>query len=198
MRVLKIIGLLILLCLAYVGYLGWSVWSNSHVDQYHGADAIVILGAAQYNGRPSPVLEARLKHALYLYSQDIAPIITTTGGKAPGDNFTEAETEAAYLEQNGVPSDAILSEDTGIDTFQSMRNVRDIAAEHGIDTVIVVSDPLHSKRLKVMASVMGFDAVFTSPDSYLDLHRSRTTKLTEALHEMAALAYFQLYQRWTL
>lgn len=198
MRVLKALSILVALAIGYVAYLGLTVWQTSHVDEYHSADAIVVLGAAQYNGRPSPVLEARLKHALYLYTNKVAPVIITTGGKQPGDNYTEAGTSASYLEQSGVPSSAILSEYTGIDTLDSMVNVSELASQHGINTIVMVSDPLHSKRLKTIASALGFDAAYTSPDSYLDLHRSQTTKVAELGHEIAALLYFQLYQRWRL
>jgi uncharacterized SAM-binding protein YcdF (DUF218 family) len=198
MRVLKVLGVLLLLAIAYVAFIVVQIWRMSHVDQYHYADAIVVLGAAQYNGKPSPVLEARLKHALYLYENKISPIIITTGGKAPGDNFTEGGSGATYLEQNGVPSSAILSETKGRDTVESMVNVSGIAQQHGIHTIVMVSDPLHSERLKTIASALGFDQSYTSPDSYLDLHRSQTTKLAELGHEVGAMLYFQFYQRWRL
>ena len=198
MRVLKAVGLLVIVVLAYVVFLTVQVWRTSHVDQYNSADAIVVLGAAQYNGKPSPVLEARLEHALYLYRNQVAPVIITTGGKAPGDNYTEAGTSAAWLEQNGVPSDSVLSENTGTDTVQSMVNVSDLADQNAIRTIVMVSDPLHSERLKTIASALGFDSSYTSPDSYLDLHRSQATKITELGHEVAAMLYFQLFQRWRL
>lgn len=198
MRALKVVGLLVALVVAYVAYLVVTVWQSSHVDQYNHADAIVVLGAAQYNGRPSPVLEARLNHALYLYRNHVASVVITTGGKQPGDNFTEAGASAAYLEHNGVPADSILSEDTGTDTVQSMVNVAAIARAHAIDSIVMVSDPLHSKRLDMIASALGFDHTYTSPDSYLDLHRSEATKLAELAHEVGAIIYFQVYQRWTL
>ncbi len=195
--VFRLFALVLAGAIAYVIYLAVLVWRDSHLDQYHPAGAIVVLGAAQYNGTPSPVLRARLAHALYLYRQELSRVVITTGGKQPGDRYTEAGTGATWLEQNGVPADAILSENTGRNTWQSLTNVAAIARAHGIDTILMVSDPLHSARLKAMASALGFRAAYTSPDSYLDLHRSRLTKLEELVHEVAALAYFQVYERWT-
>ncbi len=97
----------------YIGITFVQVWLASRHDGAKAADAIVVLGAAQYDGRPSPVLTARLDHALDLWKQGLAPIIVVTGGKRPGDRFTEATASANYLLERGVPDDKILREVQG-------------------------------------------------------------------------------------
>ena len=97
----------------YIGITFVQVWLASRHDGAKAADAIVVLGAAQYDGRPSPVLTARLDHALDLWKQGLAPVIVVTGGKRPGDRFTEATASANYLLERGVPDDKILREVQG-------------------------------------------------------------------------------------
>jgi uncharacterized SAM-binding protein YcdF (DUF218 family) len=138
------------------------VYWQARTDQARPVDAIVILGAAQYNGRPSEVLQARLERALTLWNEGLAPRIVVTGGKQPGDAFTEAETEANYLTEHGVPSSAILYENSGRDTWQSMQGVA--AVLKGTDTkrLLIVSDGFHLLRARLMARELGFTA-FGSP-----------------------------------
>ncbi|MDQ3878740.1 MAG: YdcF family protein, partial [Actinomycetota bacterium] len=161
----------------------------------HYADAIVVLGAAQYNGKPSPVFEARLNHAAYLFRQQMSSQIVVTGGKKPGDNFTEAEAGARYLQSRGIKSDAI-SQVGGKTTLESLRALGDVAADKQIDTLLLVSDPLHSERLKLIAHDLGFTNAWASPDSYLELHRSRVTKLKELAHEVGSVIAYELWERW--
>src|SRR2546421_5930922 len=101
-RLAILVALLALLALMYTAWTAVQVWQSSHVDEEHSADAIVVLGAAQYNGTPSPVLKARLDHALFLYRHHLAPVFIVTGGKQPGDRYTEAESSTRYLETRGV------------------------------------------------------------------------------------------------
>lgn len=138
------------------------VYWQARTDQARPVDAIVILGAAQYNGRPSEVLQARLEQALTLWNEGLAPRIVVTGGKQPGDAFTEAETEANYLTEHGVPSSVILYENSGRDTWQSMQGVA--AVLKGTDTkrLLIVSDGFHLLRARLMARELGFTA-FGSP-----------------------------------
>lgn len=191
----RILLLLLLIALAYPAWLGWRIWSQSHVDEVRKADAIVVLGAAQYDGDPSPVFKARLDHASYLYNEGLAPTVIVTGGKRPGDRFTESEAGAAYLETKGIPVDALLQESEGHTTLESMRRVRAIASDGGIDSVLLVSDPLHSERIKIMATDLGFTEAWASWASYEDLNRSRFTKVKELLHEIAALAAYEVLDR---
>jgi uncharacterized SAM-binding protein YcdF (DUF218 family) len=156
---------------------------------------IVVLGAAQYNGVPSPVFKARLDHARFLYNNGYSHTVIVTGGKEPGDNFTEAQAARKYLESQGIPADRILGQNVGRNTLQSMKSVHQVAVRHHIKSVLLVSDPLHSERIKTEASDLGFRPVYTSPDSYLELNRSRATKAGELLHETASLLLYKLLKR---
>src|SRR5688572_2122309 len=195
MKSLRALLLLLALLLAYPGWLAFQIWSQSHEDELPGADAIVVLGAAQYDGRPSPVFQARLDHAAYLYREQFSARVIVTGGKRPGDRFTEAEAGRAYLTQQGIPEEDITGEDDGRTTLQSLRQVRKIAVEEDIDSVLLVSDPLHSERIKRMASDLGFDEAYASWASYSQLQRSRETKAKELLREVASLMVYELLQR---
>ena len=194
-RWLAIVAIVLVVLLAYPAWLAWRIWDQSHNDEVRPADAIVVLGAAQYNGRPSPVLQARLDHALYLYSEELATRLIVTGGKREGDRFAEAEAAEMYLEGEGVPSEAILAEDEGTTTLESLEEVRAMSVDNGIDSVLLVSDPMHSERIKTMAEDLGFDEAWTSPASYVELNRTRRTKAQELLHEIASLAAYELFDR---
>lgn len=180
-----------------VGYplaTGYQVWRSSHVDEVHSADAIVVLGAAQYNGVPSPVFKARLDQAAYLYREGLARTVIVTGGKRRGDRFTEAGAGERYLIEHGVPSDAIRGEDRGTTTWESLTAVRDLT-EGEVDSVLFVSDPMHSERIKRMAADLGFGEIYTSPASYLGLNRSRETKAKELAREVASILAYQFFER---
>jgi len=191
----KIVVALALVALAYPATLAFLVWDQSHNDEVRAAEAIVVLGAAQYDGVPSPVFEARLDQATHLFDTDVSDTIIVTGGKQPGDRFTESEAGEAYLIEQGVPAQRILLEEQGTTTLESLRGVADIAAQQGIDSVLLVSDPLHSRRVKTMALDLGFEAAYTSPASYVELNRSRATKARELVHEVASLLAYQWFNR---
>lgn len=196
MRTLRrAILVVVLACLAYPLWLGFRVWDQSHDDEIRRADAIVVLGAAQYNGVPSPVFKARLDHALYLYNEELAEKIIVTGGKREGDRFTEAGAGAHYLVEGDVPPEAILAESLGTTTYESLQEARKLAASNGIETALFVSDPLHSERIKRIATDLGFAGAYTSPADYTRLARSRETKLKELVHEVLSLLAYQLLQR---
>lgn len=196
MRTLRRALLVVLLAvIAYPLWLGFRIWDQSHNDEVYFADAIVVLGAAQYDGNPSPVFKARLDHALYLYEEDLAETVVVTGGKRKGDRFTEAEAGSMYLQDASVPPSAILSETEGRTTLESLEAVSEIAEAEDLDTALFVSDPLHSERIKRMATDLGFEKAYTSPASYVDLNRSRTTKAKELLHEVLSLLAYQLLHR---
>lgn len=195
-RALKTAILVLVVLLAYPLWLGYQIWDQSHEDQPRPAGSIVVLGAAQYNGRPSPVFKARLDQAAYLYREGLSDQIIVTGGKRPGDRFTEAEAGGRYLEMEGIPGEDIYREDEGTTTLESLQRVREITEEIGSgDSVLLVSDPLHSERIKRMADDLGFDPVFTSPASYVELHRTRPTKVKEMLHEVVSLIAYELFDR---
>ncbi len=132
------------------------------------ADAIVVLGAAQYSGRPSPVLQARLDHALALYRRGLAPRVILTGGTAPGDRTSEAAVGRSYLRRAGVPATAMLMEAEGRTTRASLTAVAAVAGPLAIRRVILVSDPFHLLRARTIARRLGLEAL-TSPAQRLPL-----------------------------
>ena len=184
-----------ILLLAYPAWLGLEVWRQSHRDEIRYSDAIVVLGAAQYQGKPSPVYKARLDHAAYLYTEGVAEKVVVTGGKRKGDRYTEAQTGSNYLGDNGVPEEDIVLEQEGTTSLESLRNVWELSRERGIDTLVLVSDPLHSERIERIASDLGFQDVHTSPASYTQLERSRETKARELVREVGAILLYEIFRR---
>lgn len=144
--------------LALVG----AIYVQARTDQARPVDAIVVLGTTQYNGVPSPTLQARLDRAVELYRDGIAPLIVVTGGNLPGDVYTEAETGQIYLVEAGVPERAILLENAGNDSWQSMNGVAGILAARNLDRILLVSDGFHLLRLKMMARDLGLTAYATA------------------------------------
>ncbi len=142
----------------YIGVTFVQVWMASRHDGATKSDAIVVLGAAQYDGRPSPVLTARLDHALELWQEGLAPLIVVTGGKRPGDRFTEATASANYLLDHGVPDAQILREVQGTSSWESLAAAARILRERGLDEVILVSDPYHALRIGGIADELGLTA----------------------------------------
>ncbi len=136
------------------------VWSS--MDQARPAGSIVVLGAAQYDGRPSPVLKARLDHGIDLWKRKMGKVLVLTGGQAPGDTTSEAAVGRAYARKRGVPDSVILLEDQGRTSRESMLAVADTLGKRGIKTAILVSDPFHMLRLWIMGRRFGLTA-YTSP-----------------------------------
>ncbi len=135
-------------------------------DEAGPADAIVVLGAAQYDGRPSPQLAARLDHAADLWAEGYAPSVVATGGNLPGDRFTEAEASAGYLLDRGVPESAIIAVGVGSTTFESLDAVAVALLDRGVDEVILVTDPYHAYRSELIAEEVGLAArVSPTPSS---------------------------------
>ncbi|MDP9365487.1 MAG: YdcF family protein [Chloroflexota bacterium] len=140
-----------LLGVSLVGAIYW----QARADQARPVDAIVVLGTAQFNGRPGRVLQARLDRALAAYERGLAPRLVVTGGRAPGDVFTEAEAARDYLLQRGVPEEAILLENEGRDSWGSMQGVASLLGDLGQRRVLLVSDGFHLFRVKLMARDLG-------------------------------------------
>jgi len=176
---------LVLLSTAYYGITLYQVRSTASSDQARPVDAIVVMGAAQYDGRPSPQLAARLDHALELWSQGVAPVMVVTGGNQPGDRFTEAQASANYLIARGVPADAILRETHGHSSYASLDGVSALLREHGLFRVLVVSDPFHSLRSRLIAQELGLVA-YVSPTRTSPV-RGRA-EATKELEEAAGIA----------
>jgi uncharacterized SAM-binding protein YcdF (DUF218 family) len=151
------LGLLLgLVGAVYLAVTGFQVWRAGREDQAGPADAIVVLGAAQYDGRPSPVYQARLDHAADLYERDLAPTILVTGGRRPGDRFTEAAAGAGYLAAQGVPEDAIVLESGGTDSWTSLSAAARVLGDRR--RVLLVSSPYHALRIRHIAAELGLDA----------------------------------------
>ncbi|MBI5413460.1 YdcF family protein [Candidatus Peregrinibacteria bacterium] len=155
---LVILGLLVGLWML----LFYNIYSASRLDLAEKADAIAILGAAEYAGKPSPVFKARLDHALELYKKGQASIIITTGGTYPGEKTSEGEVGEKYLEAMGVPSSKIITDKYSLTTKQNLARIADIAHEQKLEKIIIVSDPFHMYRALRVAKDLGLN-VFPSP-----------------------------------
>jgi uncharacterized SAM-binding protein YcdF (DUF218 family) len=136
------------------------IWSSR--DEARPAQAIVVLGAAQYAGKPSPVLRARLDHALDLWNRHLASILILTGGTGLGDTTSEAAVGRIYARKRGVPDSSILVESEGRTTSESMRAVAGMLEVRGLQSALLVSDPFHMLRLRILARRFGFTP-YTSP-----------------------------------
>jgi uncharacterized SAM-binding protein YcdF (DUF218 family) len=171
-----------------------AIYWQARTDQTRSVDAIVVLGTAQYNGWPGQVLRARLDHALALYGEGAAPLVVVTGGRAPGDQFTEAEAARAYLLDRGVPAAAIVLENEGRDSWASMQGVADALEARGLSRVLLVSDGFHLFRLKLMARDLGLPA-FASPARDSPIRQGGPGELEYVLREAAGVVAHLLRTR---
>lgn len=161
----RLIRVITALCLLLV--FGWgcallAIFVFGRRDEAKPADVIVVLGADQYDGKPSPVLKARLDHAIELYRAGIAPTLIFTGGVGVGDTVSEAEVGRRYAVRQGVPREQILIEAAGLSTEASMITVKGLMDERSFSSAVLVSDPFHMLRLRLLASGMGIRA-YSSP-----------------------------------
>ncbi|MCU1354540.1 MAG: YdcF family protein [Acidimicrobiales bacterium] len=163
--VLAVLGGALGLVLVYFGVSFLQVWRATTKDHAQRSEAIVVLGAAQYNGRPSPVLQDRLDHALWLYRHGIAPMVVVTGGRQAGDRFTEATAGYDYLRHRGVPDKAIRKEVQGRSTYQSLAATARFLKREGIHDVVLVSSAAHAMRIGEIAGELGLSA-HVSPASH--------------------------------
>ena len=166
---IRLTALGIVLVVGYLAVTFVQVLSMSRRDQARKVEAIIVFGAAQYDGRPSPVLRARLDHVASLYKRGLAPVVMVTGGSQPGDDTTEASASATYLTGKGVPEDALLRETQGRTSWQSLAAAARILKARGLTRVILVSDGFHALRVRVMAEELGLKA-FTSPTRNSPIH----------------------------
>ena len=171
------------------GYAAYRIWDQGNRDERTPADAIVVMGAAQYDGRPSPVFAARLDHAIELYHDGVAPRLIVTGGKREGDRTTEAASARSYAIEHGVPENAILSEDASRTTLQSIRRVAALMRDKDIGSAVFVSDPSHMLRVLRMASDEGING-YGSPTRTSPLERDPVARVDAIVHELGALAVY--------
>jgi uncharacterized SAM-binding protein YcdF (DUF218 family) len=170
-------------------YAALQVSAQGDRDERQKADAIVVLGAAQFNGTAGGVFAARLEHAVELFHDGVAPILIVTGGKLPGDRTTESATARRWAIDHGVPADSILGENHGRTTLESIEAVAAIMRDHNLATAVFVSDETHMLRVLRMASDQGIvafgSATRTSPTDTDDTRRRNSM-----LHELAGLAVY--------
>lgn len=184
------------LVLAIVVLLGTAarVWWFARQDDRRTSDAIVVLGAAQFDGRPSSVFTARLVHARDLWKDDVAPRIITVGGNRAGDRFTEASAGKRWLSDHGVPAGRVVAVGTGSDTLSSMSAVEQRMHRSGWSTAVVVTDPWHALRTRSMASDQGIDAVM-SPTRQGPAVRQRSTEIRYIARETVAYLFYKVFKR---
>jgi uncharacterized SAM-binding protein YcdF (DUF218 family) len=173
------------------GYTTYRIWAQGQDDQERPADAIVVMGAAQYNGVPSRVFAARIDHAVSLYLAGVAPRLVMTGGKAEGDRTTEAAAGRAFAMRLGVPGEDILVEDRSRTTLESIRAVADLLDATGARSAIFVSDRPHMLRVLRMAADEGITA-WGSPTRSSPIERDLAGQVNATVHELGALAYYFL------
>ena len=165
------------------------IWQQGERDEQRHADAIVVLGAAQYDGRPSPVFEARLAHAVELYHQGLAHTFVVTGGQIPGDTTTEGAVARTYAIDHGVPASAIIGEFEARNTLTSMRSVAQLLRDRGLHTAVFVSDPTHMLRVLRMADDLGIDG-YGSPTPDSPAMADPVARMQATIHELGALGVY--------
>jgi uncharacterized SAM-binding protein YcdF (DUF218 family) len=167
------------------------IWQQGSRDERQRADAIVVLGAAQYDGRPSPVFKARLDHAVDLWHQGLAKAFVVTGGKLPGDRTTEAAVAHKYAVDHGVPADAIFGEDEAHNTLESLQTVAGELRSREMRTAIFVSDPTHMLRVLRIAQDLGIEG-YGSPTTTSPIQQDPGARVQATVHELGALAVYFL------
>ena len=158
-RILQVLGGFVLALLAWLAALGAAIWSYGEKDRAAPADCAIVLGAAAYGVRPSPVFEERIRHGLALYQTGLVRKIIFTGGYGTGADHAESEVAAAYAQRAGIPPADILTELRSRTTQQNLAEAKRLMDAHGLDRAILVSDPLHMRRAMWMARDLGIDAV---------------------------------------
>jgi uncharacterized SAM-binding protein YcdF (DUF218 family) len=192
-RVRRIAGLLILGAAIIYTIALLMVLVVSQQDQRLPADAIVVLGAAQYDGRPSPVFAGRLQHAKLLYDQGRADTVVVLGGARPGDRSTEAAAGRDYLVAAGVPASVVVAEPRGRTTYETLRSAARLMRGRGLRSAFLVSDPWHNLRVTRMASDLGIEAYASA--TWHSAARSESTRIPGYVRETFAYLYYRLFGR---
>jgi uncharacterized SAM-binding protein YcdF (DUF218 family) len=187
----RLLSLVVLAVLVVLAGTAGSIWWVARQDDHPRSDAIIVLGASQFDGRPSSVFKARLQHARALYEEDVAPRVITVGGGRPGDRTTEAEAGAAFLRERGVQ---VVAVPEGRNTLQSLRAAEELMVDEGWETAVLVTDPWHSLRSRSMARDEGIDAQ-TSPTRAGPSVRTRGTQVRYIARETLAYLYYKLLGR---
>jgi uncharacterized SAM-binding protein YcdF (DUF218 family) len=188
----RLVGIVLLIMLAWFTGVIYEINSVADHDEARPADAIAVFGAAEYSGHPSPILHARLDHAVDLYRRQIAPyVITLGGGRDKDSGNTEGGVGRDYLLANGVPYDHIIAETTSVDTQQQIQRLAEIARENNLRTIVVVSDPTHLFRIRALCRDAGL-SVYTSPRNIIG-HIDDYDLTMRYIHEMVSYTSLRLH-----
>jgi uncharacterized SAM-binding protein YcdF (DUF218 family) len=171
----------------------WMVAHNDEASRIDRADVILVLGAAQYSGRPSPVFRGRLDHGSLLYRNRFADHIVVLGAKRPGDSLSEAEAGANYLVGSGVPAEDVSASPRGETTYESLKAAADFMEERGMESAFLVSDPWHNLRVRRMARDLGIEGYVSA--TWHSAARSQSTRLGGYARETFAYVYYRLLRR---
>ena len=186
-------ALLLTLAVGAVAFSAVTVWNEAHHDDasdIERVDAIVVLGAAQYDGTPSPVFEGRLDHAALLFEQGRADLVFLLGANRPGDRTTEAEAGRAYLVERGVPESALVALAEGTTSYTSLRAVASAMRERGLASAFLVSDPWHNARIQRMAADLGIEGHASA--TWTSAARTEETRLSGYARETFAYLYYRV------
>jgi uncharacterized SAM-binding protein YcdF (DUF218 family) len=193
---LSLLAVALLAVVTVVGWSGVTVWRAAHHDDasdVDSADAIVVLGAAQYDGKPSPVFQGRLDHALLLWQQGRSPLVVTVGANQPGDAHTEAEAGKAYLVARGIPTADVIDIPVGHTTFESLRAAAGYLRDNGLHSAFLVSDPWHNARVKAMAGDLGLTGYASA--TWTSAARSEESRGKGYLRETFAYVFYRVFGR---
>ena len=194
--VVTAVGVVALVCVALVATAAIAVWRAAHRDgaaEIERADVILVLGAAQYDGDPSPVFAGRLEHAQLLYDEDRADTIVVLGAGAPGDRSTEAEAGRGWLVDHGVPDSAVVASPHGSTTYESLQAAADWMSSRDLHSAFLVSDPWHNLRVEKMASDLGIDGYASA--TWHSAAKSEDTRLEGYVRETLAYLYYRVFHR---
>jgi vancomycin permeability regulator SanA len=194
--ILAVLVVVALVALAVLATTATAVWRAAHTDdarRVDHADVVIVLGAAQYNGRPSPVFEARLRHAILLFNEGFASRILVVGGGKPGDRTTEGQAGRDWLVAQGIPADQAFASPTGSTTYDSLKAAAAFMRRSGLKSAFLVSDPWHNLRIKKMAADVGIKG-YASAD-FRSAARSEWTRLQGYVRETFAYLYYRIFGR---
>jgi uncharacterized SAM-binding protein YcdF (DUF218 family) len=194
--ILSALGFVLLTFASIVSVTALAVWRAAHTDdasRVEHADIILVLGAAEYGGKPSPVFAGRLDHAVLLFEQGRANRVMVLGGSQPGDETTEADAGRDYLVARGVPADAVLAEPVGRTTLESLRAAAEYMEAHGLSTAFLVSDPWHNLRIERMASDLGIEGHASA--TWTSAARTEQTRFEGYVRETFAYLYYRVLGR---
>lgn len=194
--VLSVVLALVGLVAVVLAGTGWAVWSAAHTDdarRVDHADVILVLGAAQYQGVPSPVFAGRLEQVALLFGQGRAGQVVVLGAGRPGDTSTEAEAGRTYLIEQGLPTGAVVALPIGGTTFESLQGAAAWMRERGLHSAFLVSDPWHNLRVRRMASDLGIEGYVSA--TWRSAAKTEQTRLEGYVRETFAYLYYRIFGR---